>query len=214
LTYTFAKAIDDAALGGPGGGLVIAQNWLNLSGERGLSTFDQRHQLSFQAQYTTGLGLGGGTLLTGWKGALYKEWTFGTQINAATGRPLNPVYPASVAGFSGSLRPDYTGASLYDAPGRFLNPAAYVAPPAGQWGDAGRNSITGPGQFSMSATMARTFRMSDRMNLTAQFNASNVLNHVVFNSWNTTLGNLQFGLPPNGAANQMRQISTNLRLSF
>ena len=33
LQYTFAKAIDDAALGGRGqGGQVIAQNWLNLSG--------------------------------------------------------------------------------------------------------------------------------------------------------------------------------------
>jgi len=215
LQYTFAKAIDDAVLGGAGGGSVVAQNWLNLSGERGLSNFDQRHQLSLQMQYTTGLGLGGGTLLTGWRGLLYKEWTFATQVNAATGRPLSPVYAAPLAGFSGSLRPNYTGAPLYDAQGGlFLNPLAYVAPAAGQWGNAGRDSITGPGQFNMSATAARTFRMSDRMNLTLQVNASNVLNHVVFSSWNTTLGSTQFGLPPSQAANQMRQVQTTLRLSF
>ena len=36
--YTFAKAIDDAALGGRGqGSTVVAQNWLDLGGERGLS---------------------------------------------------------------------------------------------------------------------------------------------------------------------------------
>jgi trimeric autotransporter adhesin len=214
-TYTFAKAIDDAVLGGAGQGSVVAQNWLDLAGERGLSNFDQRHQLSLQMQYTTGLGLGGGTLLTGWRGVLYKEWTFATQVNAGTGRPLSPVYAAPVAGVSGSLRPNYTGAPLYDATGGlFLNPAAYVAPAAGQWGNAGRDSITGPNQFSMGATMARTFRMNDRMNLTLQLNASNVLNHVVFSSWNTTLGSTQFGLPPSQAANQMRQIQTTLRLSF
>ncbi|HEY4362141.1 MAG TPA: carboxypeptidase regulatory-like domain-containing protein [Bryobacteraceae bacterium] len=215
LQYTYAKAIDDAALGGAGSGSVIAQDWHNLSGERGLSNFDQRHQLSFQTQYTTGLGLGGGTLLTGWKAALYKEWTFATQVNAATGRPLSPLYSAPIGGASGPLRPNYTGLPLYDTTdGRFLNPLAYVAPVAGEYGNAGRDSITGPGQFGMSATMARTFRMSDRLNLTFTLNASNVLNHVVFSSWNTTLGNQQFGLPQNGSANQMRQIQTTLRLNF
>ena len=54
---------------------VIAQNWLDLSAERGLSNFDQRHLLAFQMQYTTGQGIGGGTLLSGWRGALFKEWT-------------------------------------------------------------------------------------------------------------------------------------------
>src|SRR5713226_3676188 len=74
LQYTFAKAIDDSALGGRGqGGSLIAQNWLDLGAERGLSNFDQRHQLTLQAQYTTGMGIGGGTLLGGWRGALLKE---------------------------------------------------------------------------------------------------------------------------------------------
>jgi hypothetical protein len=51
-TYTYSKSIDDAALGGRGqGGSVIAQNWLDLSGERGLSNFDQRHLLSANLQY-------------------------------------------------------------------------------------------------------------------------------------------------------------------
>ncbi len=43
----------------------IAQNWLNLHAERGLSSFDQRHLLNLQAQYTTGMGLGGRSLLSG-----------------------------------------------------------------------------------------------------------------------------------------------------
>src|SRR5262249_43920710 len=55
LSYTFAKAIDDAALGGPGQPPVIAQDWLDLGGERGLSSFDQRHLVNLQMQYTTGM---------------------------------------------------------------------------------------------------------------------------------------------------------------
>src|SRR5262249_40595853 len=60
LNYTWSKSIDDAALGGgplgPNGqpnqsAAVIAQDWLNLSGERGRSPFDQRHLLNVQFQY-------------------------------------------------------------------------------------------------------------------------------------------------------------------
>ena len=43
----YSKAIDNAALGGKGqGAAVIAQDWLDLRGERGLSNFDQRHLLT------------------------------------------------------------------------------------------------------------------------------------------------------------------------
>ena len=91
LQYTFAKAIDDAALGGRGqGGQVIAQNWLNLAAERGLSNFDQRHLATAQVQYTTGIGVGGGTLLRGWKGAAYKGWTFITQHHGGQRNAVDP----------------------------------------------------------------------------------------------------------------------------
>ena len=60
------------------------------------------------------------------------------------------MYLTNVAGtgITGTIRPNYTGASVNAAPaGFFLNPAAYTAPAPGQWGDAGRDSITGPAQF-------------------------------------------------------------------
>ena len=168
VQYTFSKSIDDAALGGRNqSGSVIAQNWLNLSAERGLSSFDQRHLLNVQFQYTTGMGIGGGTLVSGWRGALLKEWVFDTQITAGSGLPLSPVYIAAVrgTGVTGSIRPDYTGAPVYAAPvGLSLNPAAYTAPAPGEWGNADRNSITGPGQFTLNGSMGRTFRVGDRLN--------------------------------------------------
>jgi hypothetical protein len=241
VLYTFSKSIDDdAALGGQGASAVtqntpsspfsssaapssgggpnaptIAQNWLDLSAERGLSTFDQRHLLNVQVQYTTGMGLGGKKLLSGPKGTLFKEWTCLTQITVGSGLPETPVYLAAVqgTGVTGSIRPDYTGAPLYAAPsGLYLNPAAYTAPLAGQWGSAGRDSIIGPGQFTLNSSMGRTFRLNDRFNLDLRIDSTNLLNHATFTSWNTTVTSTQFGLPI--AANAMRSIQITLRLRF
>ncbi|HEV2687125.1 MAG TPA: carboxypeptidase regulatory-like domain-containing protein [Bryobacteraceae bacterium] len=216
LQYAYSKSIDDAALGGRNqGGSVIAQNWLDLRAERGLSNFDQRHLLTAQMQYTTGMGIGGGTLINGWKGALFKEWTAATQINAGSGFPLTPIYLAAVngTGVTGSIRPDYTGAPLYNAPpGFFLNRAAYTAPASGQWGNAGRDSITGPGQLVLNASLGRTFRLSDRVNLDFRLDATNAINHVTYPSWNTNITSSQFGLP--AIANPMRSIQTVLRARF
>ena len=91
-----------------------------------------------------------------------------TAINAGTGLPLTPQYPGIVAGTgaAGRIRPDYTGASVYDAPpGLFLNPAAFTAPARRPVGQCGRNSITGPAQFSLNAPLRRTFRLTDRYSL-------------------------------------------------
>jgi len=226
LQYTFSKSIDDAALGGRGqGGNLIAQDWLNVSGERSLSNFDQRHVVSFTMQYTTGMGLRGGSLLSGWRGAAFKEWTASTQINAGTGQPLTPVYLVAVqgTGFTGPIRPDYTGKPVYDAPsGLFLNPAAYAAPAAGRWGNAGRNTITGPDQFTLNASMARTFRLNDRYSADVRIDAANALNHPTFPSWVTVIPSQavveqqhsfgQFGLQ--NPANAMRSIQTTVRVRF
>ena len=242
MLYAFSKSIDnDATLGGQGpttaasqaqgsgentsgeasqstsSGAVatIAQNWLDLRAERSRSSFDQRHLLNLQAQYTSGQGLGGGGLLSGWRGTLLKEWTAVTTIAAGTGLPQTPVYLAAIpgAGFTGTLRPDLTGNSIYAAPsGLHLNAAAYAAPRPGQFGHAGRYSINGPSQFTLNASLARTFRPSSRFFLDAHIDATNLLNHGVFTSWIATVNSTQFGLP--AAANPMRSLETEIRLRF
>jgi len=239
--YTYSKSTDDdSVLGGQGpvaagaasqtlATASIAQDWRNLNAERGPSTFDQRNLLNASFQYTTGMGLGGGTLLTGWRGRVYKEWTVLGQIVAGSGLPETPSYLATVTGtgLTGPIRPDRTTTSIYaGSPGRFLNPAAYAPPLSGQWGTAGRDSISGPGQFTFNASLARTFRLTQRFNLDVHVDANNLLNHVVFTNWNTTLNpaltgsaspftpalNPLFGLP--ASANSMRSLQTTARLRF
>jgi hypothetical protein len=161
------------------------------------------------------VGIGGGALLGGWRGALFKEWTFASQLTIGSGLPQTPIYFAAVGGtgVTGNLRPDRTGLSVTDAPsGLFLNPAAFRPPAPGQWGNAGRNSITGPGQFSLNASLTRSFPWRDRYNIDLRVDATNVLNHVTYRGWNTTITSAQFGLP--NRVDAMRSIQTTMRLRF
>jgi hypothetical protein len=235
LLYTYSKSIDDDSfLGGQGHTAAasqsgstgesspaptpsasIAQNWLNLHAERGLSTFDQRHLLNVQAQYTTGQGVEGGTLLSGWRGKAYKEWTLLTNLTVGTGMPESPTYLAAVpgTGVTGSIRPSLTGAPIYASSGsQHLNVAAYTAPAAGQWGTAGRDSITGPSQFSLNTSLERTFRPTTKLNLTARIDTTNLLNHAVFTGWVATVNSTQFGVP--ASVNAMRSLQATIRLRF
>ncbi|MGA2144289.1 MAG: carboxypeptidase regulatory-like domain-containing protein [Bryobacteraceae bacterium] len=231
LSYTYSKSIDDASLGGRGSGggpagaggstgstgqaqtsVVYAQNWLDLAAERGLSTFDQRNLVTGLVQYTTGMGVRGGTLANGWKGEIWKNWTLSAQITAGSGLPETPTYSLTDpgTGVTGPIRPSFTGAGIYDAPrGYYLNPAAFTAPAPGQWGTAGRDSITGPNQFALNTAMSRSF---DEGKLDFMIATTNTLNHVTWTGWNVAVTSGQFGLPAN--ANQMRQVVATLRYRF
>ena len=195
-------------LGGrAGSAAVVAQDWQNPAAERGRSPFDQRHLLTLQGQYTSGIGAKGNPVL--------RDWTLASQLNAGSGLPLTPVFFAPVrgSGVTGTLRPDYTGEPLYAASGgRNLNPAAVAAPAPGRWGNAGRNSIQGPGQWTVNASVSRTFRSNERVSLDFRVDALNVLNTVNFPAWNTIVGNPQFGLP--SVASPMRTIQSTLRARF
>jgi hypothetical protein len=169
-----------------------------------------------QLQYTSGLGIGGGNFLSGWRGATIKEWTFLIPITWGTGLPENPNYNNVLLGgttTNGPLRPSFTGEPLYAAPaGLFLNQYAFMAPAPGTFGNAGKDSITGPDQFSLNASMQRTFRVNDRVTLNLRVDSTNTLNHVVFTNYNPTLGSPQFGVAT--GANQMRRLTTTLQFRF
>lgn len=217
VQYTLAKATDNAAAAFTGAslnGAAIAQDWRDLDAEWAPSNFDQRHVIAAQFQYTTGMGIAGGALATGLRGSLLKGWTVTAQCSAGSGLPLTPVYLAPVpgTGVTGTIRPDLTGAST-DAPsGFYANPRAFGPPPAGHWGDAGRNSIRGPAQFSLDASLGRSFLWGPRLTFDWRIDATNVLNRVTYTGVNTIAGSPQFGLP--AQANMMRKLQSSLRMRF
>ncbi|HWZ51156.1 MAG TPA: hypothetical protein VNW54_06810, partial [Granulicella sp.] len=243
LSYEYAKSIDnDSMLGGAGyassstsasssssssgssGGStasasvpateLIAQNWLDLRAERSRSSFDQRHLVKFTFQYTTGMGLHGGSFFTGKRGALLKQWTIASELTAGTGLPQTPIYLTAVpgTGVTGTIRPNFTGANVYaGSAGYHLNSAAFSAPVAGQWGNAGRYSIEGPGSVTLDSSVARNFRLREPFSLDVRMDATNILNHVVYTGWNTITNSTTFGLPANTQAMRSLQISGRLR---
>ena len=159
---------------------AVAQNWLDPRAERSLSNFDQRQLLSVQAQYTSGQGLEGGTLLGGWRGRALKEWTVLGNLSFGTGLPETPLYPAAVpgTGFTNIIRPDLTGAPIYSSGSMaHLNAAAFAAPVAGQWGTAGRDSITGPDQFHFEQLAGAHVSAAWKMYLDVAVNSTNTFNH-------------------------------------
>jgi hypothetical protein len=60
--------------------------------------------------------------------------------------------------------------------------------------------------------MQRTFRPHGKLFLDARIDATNLLNHAVYSSWNTTVENAQFGLPLN--VNPMRSLQVTFRLRY
>jgi len=217
MQYTLAKATDDAPAAFTGAtinGAAIGQDWLNLGAERAPSNFDQRHVLTAQFQYTTGVGIGGGTLLDGTTGRLFKGWTVTSQLTAGSGLPLTPIYLTSVpgTGITGTIRGDHTAAPDVVSDGVYANEAAFAQPTPGHWGNAGRNSIRGPAQFALNSGLGRSFVWGSRLTLDWRLDATNIINRVTFASVNTIVGSPQFGLATQ--ANPMRKVQSSLRMRF
>ena len=207
--YVFSKAIDNA---------VQAQNYLDTSAERARSAGSRTHVLNMNWTYSSGVGRGGGTLVNGWKGALLKGWTVTNNISISSGTPLTAIVGGARStttgtGITGSLRANATGLAVDDsAAGQPFNYRAFTIPLAGEWGDAGRNTIIGPMQFGLNASLGRNFRITERKNLDLRFDALNALNHVTFRSFNTTIGSNNLGLLANPI--NMRALTATLRFRF
>ena len=91
-------------------------------------------------------------------------------------------------------------------------PPPSPTPAAGEWGNAGRNTIPGPTIFSLDSSLGRVFRLGERRSADLQLQSQNVLNHVTITSWGTVLGSNTYGLATNAAA--MRKMTISLRFRF
>jgi hypothetical protein len=216
--YTLSKSIDDtSSYGGVGGG-TIAQNWLDLAAERGLSSFDRRHVFTMNWVYTSPFGNPTSRFASsGWSGRLLRNWTLSGGITAESGTPLTAVIlgnnvELAQTGGMGSDRANATGASVATGTG-FFNPAAFAVPPNGQFGNAGRNTIPGPALVSVNASFGRSFQFGDtRRRLEFRAEANNVLNQVSITNVGTVVNSVNYGIPISAAA--MRTLDIVLRFRF
>ena len=93
-----------------------------------------------------------------------------------------------------------------------FNTAAFIVPPADRFGNAGRNTISGPGSVILSVSLGRSFALSDRKRLEFRVSSENITNHVNYTSIATVVNALNYGLPT--ATGQMRTMNIQARFRF
>jgi hypothetical protein len=215
--YTFSKSIDDASNFTGLGGTVV-QNPADISGERGLSSFDQRNRFSLTYTLSSPVGVHGFWRNGDWKTKTFSGWTLNGTFSANSGMPLTALLGGNLTnsrgnGAVGQLRPNATGESI-NAPGEpYFNPLAFTAPIAGDYGNAGVATIPGIFTTSLNATLNRAWRFGDgRQTLQLRLAATNAMNHVQITSFGTTIDTNTYGVPTGASAT--RAVTLTLRYSF
>ena len=224
-SYTWAKSIDNASgFFSSAGDPNFPQDSFNTAAERGRSNFDVRHRLSLSYGYDLPIGKGRSfvagdgwlpTILTGWQ-------TFGI-LTLQSGRPFtvallsdidNSNTGRSTLGFGANDRPNVVGnPELSDpAPDRWFNTAAFSFPPFGSFGDAGRNLLDGPGFVNFNASLLKTTKLTEGLDLQFRAEAFNLFNHPNFNLPDNFLGSPTFGRIL--SAQSPRHIQFGLKLLF
>jgi hypothetical protein len=153
----------------------------------------------------------------GWKTTLLTGWALSGTFSASSGTPLtarlggNLANTGGIAAF-GNTRAQATGLPI-GLEGSFFNPLAFTTPIAGQYGNAGRNTIPGLFNMSVNSSLNRSFRFGDtRRSLQLRLSATNALNHVVIRNVGTTVNSATYGLPT--AASDTRVVTLFLRFGF
>jgi hypothetical protein len=224
-SYTWSKSIDDASnIFTSAGDPNFPQDSNNLKPERGRSNFDVRHRLSLSYSYDLPFGKGQphldnrgwiSTLLTGWQ-------TFGI-VTLQTGRPFtvallpeidNSGTGRSVLGFGANDRPNVASSPNLANPtvDEWFNTNAFVFPPRGTFGNAGRNILDGPGYQNVNVSLVKNTSLSERFRLQVRAEAFNLFNHPNFNLPDNFLGSPTFGRIT--SARDPRHIQFGLKLLF
>lgn len=217
-SYTFAKSLDNASSMG-GGTMVVAQNDQDLAAERGRSSFDRRHSLAADAFVELPFGVGRHWLTSGWLASALGGWTWSGALTLQSGTPFTARVSGDIAdvsrGVNGTLRANVTGLpSELDDPtvDGWFDTEAFELPPPGAFGDAGRNTITGPGTFLVNMGLTRNISLGRPRTLSLRLQANNVLNTPNFTSIDTVLNSPTYGEVVQ--VGSMRTIQLQARVRF
>jgi len=126
--------------------------------------------------------------------------------NSNTGR--------STLGFGANDRPNVVGdADIPDrTTDRWFNTSAFAFPSFGSFGDAGRNTLDGPGFVNFNTSLMKTTKLREGLDLQFRAEAFNLFNHPNFNLPDNFLGSPTFGRIL--SAGSPRHIQFGLKLLF
>lgn len=95
---------------------------------------------------------------------------------------------------------------------QWFNTACFTLPPTNTFGNAGRNTVTGPGLVNIDFSLSRNFSIREGMRLQFRAEAFNIANYPNFNYPPATQNTASFGQI--ASANDPRQIQLGLKLVF
>ncbi|HKV24468.1 MAG TPA: TonB-dependent receptor [Candidatus Acidoferrum sp.] len=232
-SYIYSKSIDDASSIG-GGGVVVAQNPFDISADRGLSSFDQRHKFSGNWIYEFPFGENHKFLQKGAASHIFSGWQYSGNFTVASGLPFTIRVLGGTAdiqrGVSGSLRANLVAGQPFSIAnpttkewfnvGAFCQPQTTANNPSATcvnaadsiYGDAGRNILQGPGQVSLDMSLNKTIDVGEFRALDLRFTASNVFNMVNYTSLGTSVNSITFGQVT--GVGTMRRVTVQARFRF
>jgi len=199
LAYSLAHAIDD--IQDQGIWSAQPQDNRNWKAERGNSSGDIRHNVSFNVLYD--LPIGQGRWLLGSAGPVAEKifggWRIAT-LGLIRSGIANTVYIGTNTFGNGNFtnqRPNWKGgAPIYpdvQTPQKWLNPEPFEMPAAGTFGNLGRNTVYGPSFAQIDFSIIKTFRFGEGRTLDFRTEIFNLPNHPNFDQPNTTFGTANFG---------------------
>ena len=221
--YEFGRAIDNASAIA-GGNRVVAQDDSDLSAERSRSSFDERHKLNLNWFFELPFGNRRRWLREGGlAGVLFRDWYLNGTLRATSGTPFTARLQGNRISNSGTASQASERASASGLPVnldgsesstvRWFNTAAFTIPQAGEFGNAGRNTIDGPGSWTINLNLARAFTVGrEGQRLLLMLRSNNVLNHPNYRGLNTTVNSTGFGQVT--SVGGMRSLQLNIRYIF
>lgn len=194
--YTWSKALDtgdtlnaSAAANAPG----LVMNADDLAADKGRATFDVAQAAAISGSYELPFGHGkrflngtggiAGFLAGGWSinaiATLHSGFPFTPELSfnpSNNGDTQNPIRP--------SLNPAFQGNIIEGKASQWFNPAAFVVPPNGTYGNLGRNVLNGPGLSEVDLSLMKDTRVKERLDVQFRAEAFNVFNTANFNTPN------------------------------
>jgi Carboxypeptidase regulatory-like domain/TonB dependent receptor len=196
-SYTLAHSIDDASVDSSIESVndpQTAQNVFDRKGSRGPSDFDIRQNFVAHGVYDLP---GRGRLLGGWQ--------VSGVASVHSGVPFTPVLAfdnADIQSLDTSERPNLVGnpsagvcpnGTRVGTRSCWFNPSAFAVPPAGQFGNAGRNILRGPTVAQFDASLHKEFAITERRKITVGVEAYNLFNRPNYGVPSNTQSPLSLG---------------------
>ncbi len=210
-SYWYSKSLDDVSSFNVSGSAPtdvagendLAQNPFDLRTEHGRSLFDARQRLALSGTYELPL----------WRAAphfasvLVNGWQVNAIANFSTGTPFTVYDGANVSGqgsapeISGfySSRPDLIADPNAGphTPNQWVSRTAFQrldpTTQAGQFGNEGRNVVTGPGYAAVDASLFKVFQVKENVRLQFRAECFNIANHANFHLPENDISSPDFG---------------------